>query len=178
MTILGNFQPEDELQRLKAEVAELEAEVAALEAERTGLKEVVHWAQAVLTALNVGDVLTGSLLHLKLREVLVAFRTGFPDRKLDVISSDNVTDNVTDNVSVLDELKEHLRDEHRLKFACDYCWIWKYGKLSIFSDAVWVPLLKEHVDQLSPPLSVTWTARSCGVKSVFITQDIPSEGPH
>jgi hypothetical protein len=54
----------------------------------------------------------------------------------------------------LDELKEHLRAEHRLKFSCDYCWIYKYDRLSIFSDAVWLPLLKEHIGQLSPSPSV------------------------
>ena len=37
-------------------------------------QEVIDWAQAVLTALNVGDVMSGSLLHLKLREVMIAYR--------------------------------------------------------------------------------------------------------
>lgn len=36
--------------------------------------EVVAWAQAVLTALNVGNVESGSHLHLKLREVMIAYR--------------------------------------------------------------------------------------------------------
>lgn len=36
--------------------------------------EVVKWAQATLTALNVGDIKMGSLIHLKLREVLIAYR--------------------------------------------------------------------------------------------------------
>jgi len=36
--------------------------------------EVLHWAQAVLTALNVGDVQKDSKLHLKLREVMIAYR--------------------------------------------------------------------------------------------------------
>lgn len=36
--------------------------------------EVVSWAQAVLTALNVGDVKRGSPLHSKLREVMIAYR--------------------------------------------------------------------------------------------------------
>ena len=35
--------------------------------------EIVAWAGAMLTALNVGDVASGSPLHLKLREVMVAF---------------------------------------------------------------------------------------------------------
>lgn len=38
------------------------------------LETVMHWAQATLTALNVGDVKKDSLLHLKLREVMIAFR--------------------------------------------------------------------------------------------------------
>lgn len=38
------------------------------------LTEVMHWAQAVLTALNVGDVQKDSGLHLKLREVMIAYR--------------------------------------------------------------------------------------------------------
>ena len=36
--------------------------------------EVVSWAQAVLTALNVGDGKSGSKLHLKLRETMIAYR--------------------------------------------------------------------------------------------------------
>lgn len=36
--------------------------------------EVVHWTQAVLTALNVGDVCKESLLHKKLREVMIQYR--------------------------------------------------------------------------------------------------------
>jgi len=37
-------------------------------------EDVLSWAQATLTALNVGDVKSESLLHLKLREVLIAYR--------------------------------------------------------------------------------------------------------
>lgn len=40
----------------------------------TDLLNVMHWAQSVLTALNVGDLANGSPLHLKLREVMVAYR--------------------------------------------------------------------------------------------------------
>lgn len=36
--------------------------------------DVIHWAQAVLTALNVGDVKKDSLLHEKLREIMIAYR--------------------------------------------------------------------------------------------------------
>ena len=35
---------------------------------------VVSCAQAVLTALNVGDLASGSLLHLHLRKVMIAYR--------------------------------------------------------------------------------------------------------
>lgn len=44
--------------------------------EITALKEVAGWAQAVLTGLNVGDLHSGSLLHLKLREVMIEYRKG------------------------------------------------------------------------------------------------------
>jgi hypothetical protein len=37
-------------------------------------EEPLSWAQAALTALNVGDVKSGSPLHLKLREVMIAYR--------------------------------------------------------------------------------------------------------
>jgi len=40
--------------------------------------EVAGWAQAVLTALNVGDVKSGSPIHLKLREVMIAYRESKP----------------------------------------------------------------------------------------------------
>jgi hypothetical protein len=48
--------------------------VMRLEAELETALEVVHWAQAVLTALNAGDIKTGSLIHLKLRDVMIAYR--------------------------------------------------------------------------------------------------------
>lgn len=38
------------------------------------ISEVAQCAQAVLTALNVGDIQSGSPLHLKLREVMIAYR--------------------------------------------------------------------------------------------------------
>lgn len=37
-------------------------------------REVFRWAQALLTALNVGDVQSESGLHQKLREVMIAYR--------------------------------------------------------------------------------------------------------
>lgn len=53
---------------------ELDEANAKLCAENAALVEVMHWAQAVLTALNVGDIKSGSPLHLKLREVMIAYR--------------------------------------------------------------------------------------------------------
>lgn len=41
--------------------------------------EVIGWAQAVLTALNVSNVQSGSKLHLKLREVMIAYRAANED---------------------------------------------------------------------------------------------------
>lgn len=38
------------------------------------LEDVMHWAQAVLTALNVGDIRRDSLLHHKLRQVMIEYR--------------------------------------------------------------------------------------------------------
>ena len=52
----------------------LRRELAKLRLENTSLTEVMHWAQAVLTALNTGPIQTESLLHKKLREVMIAYR--------------------------------------------------------------------------------------------------------
>ncbi len=41
---------------------------------RDDAREVVKWASGILTALNVGNIQSGSLLHLKLREVMIAYR--------------------------------------------------------------------------------------------------------
>lgn len=38
------------------------------------VQDVVDWASATLTALNTGDVHKESLLHLKLRQVIVKYR--------------------------------------------------------------------------------------------------------
>jgi len=55
-----------------------EADTSSRSARESGLaaatEEVIRWAQATLTGLNVGDVKSGSLLHLKLREVMIAYR--------------------------------------------------------------------------------------------------------
>ena len=45
-------------------------------------EEVYHWAQAVLTALNVGDVKKESPLHKKLREVLINYRAAMERENL------------------------------------------------------------------------------------------------
>lgn len=55
-------------------LAEAHSQINGLKAQVTELTEVMHWAQATLTALNVGDVKSGSPLHLKLREVMIAYR--------------------------------------------------------------------------------------------------------
>lgn len=56
------------------EVANLcRARTEAVEAAKRA-EPVVAWAQAVLTALNVGDVQKGSPLHIKLREIMIAYR--------------------------------------------------------------------------------------------------------
>lgn len=49
-------------------------QVNVYQAECGRASEVVGWAQAVLTALNVGDVHKESPLHLKLREIMIAYR--------------------------------------------------------------------------------------------------------
>ena len=54
--------------------AKVTAKLAAVTAEKTRLVTVAGWAQAVLTALNTGDVQKDSSLHLKLREVMIEYR--------------------------------------------------------------------------------------------------------
>jgi hypothetical protein len=66
--------PPDESDALAAQLTACDARLAECEKERDELKEVYHWTQATLTALNVGNVQSGSALHLKLREVLVNYR--------------------------------------------------------------------------------------------------------
>lgn len=38
------------------------------------IKDVIQWAQATLSALNVGDVQSESPIHKKLRKVMIAYR--------------------------------------------------------------------------------------------------------
>ena len=37
-------------------------------------RQALNWAQATLNVLNVGNIKSGSLMHLKLREVMIAYR--------------------------------------------------------------------------------------------------------
>ena len=43
----------------------------------------------------------------------------------------------------LEKLKEALA-EIRIKWATDYCWTYKYGKLHVLCNAVWVESIKEQ----------------------------------
>lgn len=38
------------------------------------IKKLISTAQGILTALNVGNIETGSLLHLELRKIMIDFR--------------------------------------------------------------------------------------------------------
>jgi hypothetical protein len=59
--------PENNKQLMVAVCGEIAARLERLEV-------VMHWAQAVLTAWNISDLMKESLLHKKLREVMIAFR--------------------------------------------------------------------------------------------------------
>lgn len=61
-------------QHLPEEDFDPSAQMRRIAAARDEAREVARWAQALLTALNVGDVKSGSPLHLKLREVMIAYR--------------------------------------------------------------------------------------------------------
>lgn len=60
--------------QMTADVIALVAELRSMKKEQDALNEVMHWAQAVLTAWNVGDLPQECLLHKKLRETMIAFR--------------------------------------------------------------------------------------------------------
>ena len=64
----------DKLGARNEEVEALKEQLAARESECKRLTEVYHWAQALLTALNTGDVQKESLIHKKLRQVLIEYR--------------------------------------------------------------------------------------------------------
>jgi hypothetical protein len=49
------------------------AEIARLKRE---LAKMASLAQGILTALNVGDIRSGSLIHLDLRKKMIAYRDG------------------------------------------------------------------------------------------------------
>lgn len=51
------------------------------ERKEKALEEVIGWAQAVLNSLNVGDIKSESLLHKKLREVMIEYRASLEDEK-------------------------------------------------------------------------------------------------
>ena len=61
-------------QHLPEEDFDPSAQMRRIAAARDAAREVARWAQAVLTGLNVGDIRSGSPLHLKLREVMIAYR--------------------------------------------------------------------------------------------------------
>jgi hypothetical protein len=44
-------------------------------------QEVIHWAKALLAALNVGDVKSESPIHKKLREVMIRYREAHVERR-------------------------------------------------------------------------------------------------
>ena len=64
----------DKLGERNEEVESLKEQLASRESECKRLTEVYHWAQALLTALNTGDVQKESLIHKKLRQVLIEYR--------------------------------------------------------------------------------------------------------
>lgn len=70
--------------------------------------EVVSWAQCVLTALNVGDVQSGSELHLKLREALIAYRASMTEQQNEIKILDEVLKPlVVDLPSSLSQAPDH-----------------------------------------------------------------------
>lgn len=71
----------------------------------TATAEVIEWAQAVLTALNVGYVQSGSKLHLKLREAIIAYRASISDAT-DAFWKTNLSDDAppaSSNTTPVDE---------------------------------------------------------------------------
>jgi len=73
---------EEQIRKYEEVLAKREREIAELKKQFKETVEVASWAQAVLTALNVGDVKSGSPLHLKLREVMIAYRAGTLQERL------------------------------------------------------------------------------------------------
>ena len=53
---------------------EYRARLAEESVEHEQLVEIMHWTQAAVTALAVGGIRSGSPLHHKLRDVMIAYR--------------------------------------------------------------------------------------------------------
>jgi len=51
--------------------------VLVSKAELESLRDIAGWAQAILTALNVGNIASKSLIHLALRDVMIKHRERF-----------------------------------------------------------------------------------------------------
>jgi hypothetical protein len=52
----------------------LEQRLAAVGEANEQLVEIMYWTQAAVTALAVGDICSGSPLHHKLRDMMIAYR--------------------------------------------------------------------------------------------------------
>jgi hypothetical protein len=59
---------------LAERIASVERRALRAEAKLKVATEVCGWAQSLLTALNSDDLPSGSMLHLKLREVMIQYR--------------------------------------------------------------------------------------------------------
>lgn len=66
--------PQKVLDTMEQEHGKVADMVAPYSTVTEATQEVIGWAQAVLTALNGGSIAKDSLLHLKLREVVIAYR--------------------------------------------------------------------------------------------------------
>lgn len=62
------------LDEVNSKLGEFAEKLKEQESQISNLQEVAGWAQALLTALNIGDVKSGSPLHWKLREVMISYR--------------------------------------------------------------------------------------------------------
>jgi len=111
-------EPEAEEPMLEPPIEQVEAELAAMGITGTSFSvagklfkciadmgEVVHWAQAVLTAWNPGPLAQECLLHKKLREVMIAYRRARAKSAAEPASA-----NLCIRKIVEDWLKEHNYD--------------------------------------------------------------------
>ncbi len=55
-------------------IEQLEDRIKQLEAENERLTEIMRWTQSCVTALAVGDIKKDSLLHHKIRDLMIAYR--------------------------------------------------------------------------------------------------------